>query len=468
VDQAATGFESLTDADGRQHKGYKQLVLESYSPETVSGITGVDAGRIAALAREFAGAKRPLALAGRGMGHTPGSVYDVMAVHALNALVGNINADGGVWAVPEPDYIDWVAPEMDAAASAGIQKGRVDGAGGTDAPHTRYLLNRLASAKAEYPLQALLVSEANPAYSLPGAAAFRELLDAIPFVVSFSSFMDETAMQADLVLPNHIYLERFEDVPAPVGFHKPLIGLSRPVVGPLYNTRHTGDAILDIARALGGPVAEAFPWSDYKNCLGQSLGGRMATLMRKGYWWNKTYVPGLSGEGFETGSGKFEFVSAAPGSDGDVAAVMPGFQEMVPEGDDSRFSDLVLIPYEILQLSCGYIGSPPFMVKAVPDTVLKGNTGLVEINPETAKALGFGEGDDAVIETPRGSAAVKVHLYDGAPPGYAYMPRGLGHTAYDDYLAGKGVNINELMGPVEDPVSGLDAAWGIRASLTKA
>jgi len=48
------------------------------------------------------------------------------------------------------------------------------------------------------------------------------------------------------------------------------------------------------------------------------------------------------------------------------------------------------------------------------------------------------------------------------------MPRGLGHTAYDDYLAGKGVNVNTLIGPVEDPASGLDAAWGIQAKLAKA
>ena len=50
-------------------------------------------------------------------------------------------------------------------------------------------------------------------------------------------------------------------------------------------------------------------------------------------------------------------------------------------------------------------------------------------------------------------------------PGLAGMPRGLGHTAYDEYLAGKGENVNELIGHVEDPVSGLDAAWGIRASF---
>ena len=35
----------------------------------------------------------------------------------------------------------------------------------------------------------------------------------------------------------------------------------------------------------------------------------------------------------------------------------------------------------------------------------------------------------------------------------------------DGYLADKGVNVNTLIGPVEDPAGGHDAAWGIRAKL---
>ena len=53
-------------------------------------------------------------------------------------------------------------------------------------------------------------------------------------------------------------------------------------------------------------------------------------------------------------------------------------------------------------------------------------------------------------------------------PGVVAMPRGLGHTAYDKFLAGKGVNFNVLVAPIEDPASGMNAAWGIRAKLAKA
>jgi anaerobic selenocysteine-containing dehydrogenase len=72
------------------------------------------------------------------------------------------------------------------------------------------------------------------------------------------------------------------------------------------------------------------------------------------------------------------------------------------------------------------------------------------------------------LTTAKGSAGVRIHLYEGVMPGMVAMARGLGHTAYDKYLAGKGSNFNRLIGPIPDPVSGLNAAWGIRAKLTRA
>jgi hypothetical protein len=137
-----------------------------------------------------------------------------------------------------------------------------------------------------------------------------------------------------------------------------------------------------------------------------------------------------------------------------------------PEGDAGAFP-LILIPYDTIRLSAD-MGTPPFMVKTVPDTVIKGHFGLVEINPETARAVGVREGDAVTLTTPKGSATVRVHLFDGILPGVVAMPRGLGHTAFDAYLSNKGVNVNQLIGAVEDPITGLDAAWGIRASLSRA
>ena len=73
-----------------------------------------------------------------------------------------------------------------------------------------------------------------------------------------------------------------------------------------------------------------------------------------------------------------------------------------------------------------------------------------------------------MLTTPKGSARVKIHRFNGIMPGVIAIPRGLGHTAYDNFLAGKGINYNALAEIVEDPATGVDAAWGIRAKLSKA
>ncbi len=121
-----------------------------------------------------------------------------------------------------------------------------------------------------------------------------------------------------------------------------------------------------------------------------------------------------------------------------------------------------------MRLASGYIGSAPFLVKALEDTVLMGNDVLVEVNPATAKKLGLSDRKYATLTTPRGKAKVKIYYFDGIMPGVISIPRGLGHTAYDKFLSGKGVNYNALSEPLEDAATGLDAAWGVRAKLSKA
>jgi len=470
VDNHAVGFADGTDDQGKQRPGFKQLVHEKYSPDTVEKITGVPKATIISLARKFARASRPLAVCGRGQGKTPGGAGEFAAVHALNALAGRINTPGGIWAAPEPDYIAWPELEMDGKAAEGMQKGRIDEAGGERYPNSRYLLNRFLEKTASgkgYPAQVLFVSGANPLYEMPGVEGVKKAFDKIPFVVSFSSYMDETAENADLILPNHVYLERYEDVPSPSGIPKPFIGLSRPVVTPQFDTRHLGDTIITMAKALGGNMAKAFPWDSYEDCLKDTLGNRWESLFQNGFLSDPTFRVPTWKKAFDTPSRKFEFVvSQSSNGSAKVFKTAELYTPVKPEGDSSSYP-LVLIPYEIMRLANGFIGDPPFVIKTVDDTILKGKESFIEVNPKTARALGLSEGSLAMLTTPKGSEKVRVHLFDGIMPGIVAMPKGLGHTAYDNYLAEKGVNFNNLIGPIKDPVSGLDAAWGIRAKLTK-
>jgi anaerobic selenocysteine-containing dehydrogenase len=453
--------ESLYDYSFINHSvagfdDFRNLVMDGYSPSQVSADTGIDAATITALAQDFARAKHPIAIGGRGRGELAGSLGESLAVLSLNVLVGNINRTGGVWTMPHLDYIQWPEPEMGASAMAGLSRPRIDQAG----PLADQLLHRLPQAiEAGADIQALLVCGANPLYGVADATAMQKAFDRIPFIASIATHIDETTAYADIVLPAHSHLERWEDVPVPSALGKPTIGLARPVVDTQFNTLHPGDVVLNIAAAMGGDVAGGFPWPTYEACLKETLGSRWATLERKGVWVDEGFSPMSLDAAALGGVSPIDLSGGTPG----LRALMA---PVPPEGDAGAFP-LILIPYDTIRLSAD-MGTPPFMVKTVPDTVIKGHAGLVEINPETARAVGVREGDAVTLATPKGSATVRVHLFDGILPGVVAMPRGLGHTAFDAYLSNKGVNVNQLIGAVEDPITGLNAAWGIRASLSRA
>jgi anaerobic selenocysteine-containing dehydrogenase len=444
VDYYTNGFEA-----------WRKMVLDGFTPEKVAGITGVGKDFIVVLARDFAKAGAGVAICGRGRGATPGGLDEAMAVHSLNALVGAINRKGGVWTLPGNEEVNWPEVETDETAANGMQRPRLDGAGSGTFADARSLPNRFFAAQADGkadPVKALLVMEGNPLYTQPGTETVKTALDRLDLLVSFSSLMDETAAYADLILPNHLYLERYEDVAVATGMATTVIGLAQPVVPPQCNTRHAGDVVLALASAIGGPVADAFGWDGFQACLEETLADDWDALTEKGYVVHVAQ-PSHWSEAFPTASGRFEFAG--------------GYQPVPIEGDKGAFP-LVLVPYDSLRLATGPAANTPFMTKTVGDEVLKGKDVFVEVNPQTAGSAGLGEGQAAVLSTPRGQARVRIHLSEGIMPGLVAMPGGLGHTAYDDYLAGKGVNVNALIGPVEDPASGLDAAWGIQAKLAKA
>jgi anaerobic selenocysteine-containing dehydrogenase len=298
-------------------------------------------------------------------------------------------------------------------------------------------------------VEALLVFEANPCYAMHDAKAVQKAMEKIPFIVSFSPFMDETTRMAHVILPSHTFLERYEDLPGGAGMAVRTTGLSKPVAGPVFDTKNPGDSVIGIAKAMGDAVAANFPWETLEECLEAVTGDLWSALSEEGFVQGSDAPPDLTPEA------DFTFLASNPAP---VAA----------EGSEGSFP-FILVPMDSMRLAGGSLTSSPFAVKIVADTVLKGDSGFIEINPETAGKLGLSQGDAATITTPKGTAKVRVALVDGIMPGVIAMARGLGHApGQNRYVGGKGVNVNELMGPVNDAASGLDAAWGIRAQIARA
>ena len=414
---------------------FAAMLNREYSVSKTAKITGVKASDIEKTAILFAKAKKPIAVFGRGRGDGAQSLKELAAVHMLNCLVGNINKKGGVFVKPVSQYLDFPAESMDNVAYAGSGKNKAAG--------TVNQLFEKIDKSSQALIEALFVYNANPGYNLNDSKKTKETLGKIPFKVSFSSFLDETAMLCDIILPSHTFMERLEDVPSCAGFAKKVVGLSRPIIKPVLNTKHPGDSVILIAKALGGDIAKSFEWANYDKCLKSVASNIWTPLSKKG------------------------FIVISKGTPAGRPLVNVSFLAKNPATISAKGDyALTLIPIDNMRLISAGIASSPFAIKTVSDTVIKGKDIVVEINPLTAKGLkdkGF-----ATLTTPMGTARVKINMNEGMMPGVIGMVRGLGHTFDNKYVSNKGVNINGLIGQVIEPGSGLDAAFGIKAKLVAA
>ncbi len=501
VENSVFGFDDWTDAGGKSRKGFKSLVLSDYTLEKVAATTGIEAGKVRDLAVEFAAQKNAVAIWGHGSCGASNNIYHDMAFLALNVLKGNFKPGGLASLVPSVPLGD--LPDVPVDASS--QK-RLDLAQGKNPPLPGNALHAFLDILAKAPsgtIDTLMVHEANPAYSLPENKVFAEALAKVGHLVSFSSYMDETARQADLILPSPTPFERFDDIVGIPGAPWAYYAVAAPVLKPHYDTKPPGDVLIELAKKAGGNVAAGFPWKSYEAFLQERVNGLAASgkgavsagkgaepwklaageapkanykdgtdlwkQLKAGKCWYDAPTDTAAGPG--TASGKVELAFQALLANGvqmdDDKVYLPHFEPLKPSGSESEL-ELQLVTCTMASLCSDYLANPPFMTKTLWDFILKENDLFVEVHPQTARKAGMSEGDRAVLKTPRGEAPVRVHLSPGARPGVIYMVQGLGHKAYDEYIQNKGVNANDMVEVQLDPITGLGTVWATRAQLRRA
>ena len=86
----------------------------------------------------------------------------------------------------------------------------------------------------------------------------REALEKVPFIASFGSFVDDTSVLADLILPDHSFLESWVDSAPESGSIEAVTTVAGPAMKPLYRTRATAEVLIEVAGKLKAPVV--LPW----------------------------------------------------------------------------------------------------------------------------------------------------------------------------------------------------------------
>lgn len=409
-------------ADASDFGAFKALAAR-YSLEDVVRLTGVDKGKLEAVVNSLLAAKAPLVIVGSEFNHGAGAA-PVLAGFAVNALLGNINKPGGVVLLPQAATVLKDALSRDKLYANDLTARLVDWAAGKDKPAL------------------LVLHEANPVYALPDPAMVKQALKDIPFKVSFSTFLDESAAACDLVLPIPMGLERIDDVATPYGSGKSIYCVSLPAVQPQEDVRSTGNALLFLAKQMGLTLGAAM----YEDVLKAK-----AALVKADFAGLAGGVPAVSDETVAAGG----------------YALRPEVLEKAL-ARKSMDKKLRLAPFAKLNLGSAKTGIPPYNTKTLRASELDGKAMSVMMNAATAAKAGLAEGDAVVLDSGAQKIPAKLHLFEGVMHDTVAVCLGYGHTALDEFSQNKGANVMNLLSASPEPETGLTVWSQAGVVVTKA
>ena len=410
---------------------------------TVEELTGVKADVIETLAHDFAANQPGVAIGGGLAAAQTNGLYNMTAVYMLNALVGNVGKKGGVIFNPP-------APIPNVVSTAPAN------------PLMEF--QRFADEMRRGEVNAVLVRGVDPAHGTPASMQFgRSMRENVPFIASFSNFMDETTLQADLVLPDQATLESWgDDVPEP-GPGYEAVAMQQPVVMPFVEGRAFGDVLLTLVEEMAGRMTRNMPWANMQEAV-RSVAQELwiknrgsiqqyenfeefwVAVLQRGGWWDTNATASAP---------QAPDLEQAPGD------AFPAFT-----GSASEYP-FHLLPFPSHSMGDGSDAHLPWL-QATPDPITTAAWSTwVEINPRDADAMDMREGDIVTIESPQGSIETQVYVNPATAPGTVSVPMGQGHSSFGRYAEGVGSNVMEVLDAASDESTGAFAWGATRVRLAK-
>ncbi len=380
------------------------------APATVAEVVGIEGDVIERLASEFARSGAPLAVAGGIAAHYDNGAAIVAAVNILNYVAGAVGRTVRFGA----DLAQGAAGSFRDVAA-------------------------LTSDMASDGVALLLVHGANPVHSLGGN--FAQAWGKVGFKVSFSSYLDETAAGADLVLPDLHPLEQWNDSRPRAGVY----ALQQPAMLPVFDgTKQTGDVLL---RAAGKTGTFKSYLQDQWAALYRRIGGAKPFEQ----WWAEALQ-----HGGVYGEPPTRTVRLGAGAG---AATTDTVQAYAPSAITA-----IVFPHPVLHDGRG--ANKPWL-QELPDPVSKLTWhGWVEVHPETAKQWDLANGDVLLIRSGFGAVNAPAWITPSVRPGVLALPTGQGHKAYGRYAQDRSFNAFELLSSEPNAYGGRTHSATVTVSKT--
>jgi molybdopterin-containing oxidoreductase family iron-sulfur binding subunit len=374
---------------------------EAYQQEAVLKLSGIPLERYEHLVVRLTEARRPLVLgAGSGQSDANGLATN-LAANLLNLLLD-----------PELRLID--AANRHRVETASRRSDVLD------------LFKALSSGGTDL----LILNNVNPVFGLPPESGAKTALESPDlFVVSLSSFLDETSRSADLILPVSLPLETWDDYNG----WAPLVSTVQPAMGRISAAPHLGDLFLDAG--FQNP-----PAPDAKNYLAERL--RRQGRIRDELGWVRVLQQG----------GVFPEPAQSTGAP----------PKMRPE----RLPRPLLTPYQPPPAGLAFAAAPSVRwfdgrgankpwLSEIPDPISRvAWQSPLLLHPTTAEAKGLRTADLARISSRTGSIEAPVYVTEVVHPGLVFMAAGQGHTAYGRYAENLGANPLSILSVAVEPHCG--------------
>ena len=247
--------------------GFEQFAAEmsKYTPEWAYIETGIEPELIKETARELA-KNKPASFIHPGR-HTTWYGDDTQRsrmIALVNALLGNWLHKGAFFEpvkfkLPKYNYPPYPETHRERADNPGKKYpwgGEVEGltTGMRDATIT----------EKPYPIKAWWVYATNLIQSLPNRAETIKAIQNLDLLVVIDTMPSEITGWADVVLPEAVYLERYDELNTP-SFKVPILSLRQPVVEPPHDQKQSWWMMKKLAGKMG--LEKYFPWKNIEEYL---------------------------------------------------------------------------------------------------------------------------------------------------------------------------------------------------------
>jgi len=416
--------ENLYDRDFVAAHGYGfdafKAAIAANTPEWAYPITTIHPQAIRATAREMASA-RPATLVhpGRHVTWYGDDAQRSRAIALLNALLGNWGRRGGFYFPAAFEVPKYPYPPYPHSA-----RGPVDNPDGRFPFADLGLTNGIREATLTgkpYPIKSWFVYATNLLQALPSQEETIRAIQQLDLLVVVDVVPSQMAGWADVVLPEAVYLERYDDLNTEA-FREPFVSLRQPVVEAPEDQKPNWWMARELGLKLG--LESFYPWRHVEEYLETRLGTAglsLAQMKRQGVVVG-AHRPINIEEGrsleFATPSGKVEFYSQQLTERGfDPVPRYQAHPEPPPGSFRLLFGRSPVHTFSRTQTN-------PILHEAMPENE-------VWVNADVARRLGLTNGQRVRLTNQDGvtSLPVAVKATERIRTDCVYLVHGFGHTA---------------------------------------